>query len=100
MSSLFTIKSAWQTQPKLYETLAFAKSGDAILLIEDAVYSLQSKLSLASFLAKCGAADIDVFALEEDIQLRGVKSVYGEVAQIGYSGFVELVAKHERQIAW
>jgi len=100
MSTLFTIKDSWQSKPRLYENLAYAQSGDGILLIEDAVYSLQSKLSLASFLAKCQAGNIAVLALEDDANLRGVVSQYPAITQIDYSDFVERSLKHDRQVAW
>jgi sulfur relay protein TusB/DsrH len=84
----------------LYEQLAFASKGDAILLLEDGVLSLQSPLALASFIAKCKASGIEVFALEDDCRLRGVSNQYPQISLLNYSGFVALVVEHDKQVAW
>lgn len=100
MSTLFTFHSSWHDTTWLVEQLGFASSGDAILLIEDGVLALQSPITLASFLAKCRAQKILVFALADDVRLRGVESQYQDVKQIGYDEFVDLVTQHEKQVAW
>jgi len=84
----------------LFEQLGFAQKGDAILLIEDAVLALQSPITLASFVAKCHRVGIDVFALNDDLMLRGVENQYPEIALVNYPGFVELVANHSKHVAW
>ena len=100
MSTLFTIRKSRFDAPSLYEQLGFAKSGDSILLIEDGVLALQSPISLASFLAKCSINHISVFALSLDCELRGICNHYEQVALVDYEGFVNLVTKHEKQVAW
>lgn len=100
MSTLFTVTESLFNRPSLYEQLAFASNGDAVLLIQDAVLALQSPIALASFLAKCEFQGISVFALTEDCELRGIDSQYQAVSLIDYSGFVSLVMDHEKQVAW
>ncbi len=100
MSTVFTLNKSWFNRPALYEQLAFASAGDAIVLIEDAVLALQSPISLASFLAKCERASINVYSLQGDCALRGIQTQYDSIESIDYSGFVTLVTKHDKQVAW
>ena len=99
-STLFTLRQSWHQAPWLHERLAFASAGDSILLLADAVLALQSPLALASFVAKCTASDIQLFALQEDIDLRGIENKYPEINSIGYDEFVQLVVAHDKQLAW
>ena len=100
MATLFTLKDSWYQSPWLHERLAYATNGDAILLIEDAVLALNSNVSLASFLAKCSAQNISVYALQPDVQARGIENQYAEVAEVSHQGFVELVVQYQKQVAW
>jgi sulfur relay protein TusB/DsrH len=84
----------------LYEQLAFANSGDTILLRQDAVLALHSPVTLASFLAKCEVAEITIAALEEDCRHRGIVSKYPAISLITYSQFVDLVCQHNKQVSW
>ena len=78
----------------------YASKGDAILLIQDAVLALQSPISLASFVAKCLVNKIDVFALSDDCRLRGIDNQYENIRLVDYAGFIELAARHDKQVAW
>lgn len=100
MSTLFTVSKSWFDLPSLYEQIAYATEGDCILLIQDAVLAMQSPISLASFVAKAEAKNIQVFALEEDCRLRGIENRYDRVQCIDYAEFVGLVERHSKQIAW
>ena len=100
MSTLFTLSRSWHQTTGLFEQLAFAQKGDAILLIEDAVLAMQSPITLASFISKCANADVAVYALLDDLRLRGIDNKYCEINLIDYAGFVELVEEHSKQVAW
>jgi sulfur relay protein TusB/DsrH len=100
MSTLITINRSWHAEPWLYEKRFLASAGDAILLIEDAVLSLQSPLALASFLAKCRAEQVTVIALERDVLGRGVNNAYEDIDLICDAEFVAQVVKHDKQLAW
>lgn len=100
MSTLFTISASWHEHTWLYEQLAYASQGDAILLLEDAVFALQSPVVLASFVAKCQALDVDTYALLDDIQQRGIDVQYDSFKQVDYQGMVELLVKYNKQVAW
>jgi len=94
------INRSWHDSVWLFEQLAFALSGDAILLSEDAVLALQSPINLGSFTAKCDAMKIAIYALEDDCLLRGIDSQYDSIKMIDYSGYVKLVVQHTKQVAW
>ena len=98
--TLFTLMQSWHDSVAVYEQLAFARSGDTILLTQDAVLALQSQITLASFLAKCESLGVIVAALAEDCQLRGIKPYSSLVKMIDYAGFVDLVCKHDKQVSW
>jgi len=100
LTTLFTISRSWHNNHWVFEKIAFASSGDAILLLEDAVLSLQSPLTLASFMAKCSAGGVSVYVLDEDIRLRGIDYTGGEIERISYIGFVDLLIQHSKQVAW
>lgn len=100
MSTLFSINKSWHNNAWLFEQLLFATEGDAIVLLEDSVLALQSPVSLGSFLAKCASMKIKVCAQNEDCQLRGIQNQYNGINLITYAGLVELVVKHDKQVAW
>lgn len=100
MSTLFTISSSWHDSYWLYEKLAFAKAGDSILLLQDAVLAAHSSLSLSSFSAKSRSLGVSVYLLSDDLKLRGIDNKYSDIALIDYSGFVQLVSKLDKQVAW
>lgn len=100
MSTLFTLSRSWHQTTGLFEQLAFAQKGDAILLTEDAVLALQSPITLASFVSKCANAEVAVYALLDDLRLRGIDNKYPEISLINYSAFVDLVTQHTKQLAW
>lgn len=100
MSTVFTLSKAWHDAVWLFEQLAFASQGDAIILTQDAVLAAHSDISLASFIAKCQALNIQVFALQEDCQMRGIENKYAQLELLTYSGFVDLVCQHDKQVAW
>jgi tRNA 2-thiouridine synthesizing protein B len=92
-------KSHLQTHA-LHSCLRLAQSGQALLLIEDAVYAA-TKAGAAS--AGLGAAleHLKVYVLQPDVDARGMagKLVDG-VTAIDYAGFVDLVAEHPNNQSW
>lgn len=100
MSSLITFSQAWSQSNRLFEALGYAQSDDAILLTGDAVLAMQSPLSLASFVAKCQAQNIRLYALQTDLELRGIENQYPAIEIIDFSDYVKLVVQHSKQVAW
>ena len=99
-NTLFTLRQSWHQAPWIFERLCFARAGDSILLLEDAVLALQSPLALGSFLAKCDAQKVAVYALKDDCETRGVNNGYARIELVGYDRFVNLVVAHHRQVSW
>ena len=99
-TTLITLSVCWQESVWLFEQLGFASAGDAIVLIQDAVLALQSPVTLASFLAKCAAGNVSVFAMSEDCKLRGIDNQYSSVQLIEYHGYTELVTQYGKQLSW
>ena len=100
MKNLIVIKDSLRNSVWLYEALGYASEGDSILLVEDAVGALNNKLSLASFMAKCEAQTSTVYALIEDIQIRGIDVGYDSVTLIRADQLPDLVPMHQKQVAW
>lgn len=100
MSTLFTVNKSWYDTAWLYEQRVFASEGDVVLLMQDAVLGLNSRVALASFLAKCKAARIAVYAVRDDLKMRGIDNQYPQVELLDYEGFVELLIKANKQVAW
>lgn len=92
-------KSPFQSN-SLHTCLRMAQPGQALLLIEDAVYAASSgNASEAKMRAACGM--MKVYALQPDMDARGVtgKLIEG-ITLVDYSGFVDLVAENSTSNSW
>lgn len=101
MSTLHTVnKSPFATQA-LQSALAHCKDGDAILMIEDGVYGALTGTNLADAI-KAKAGSVKLYMLSGDANARGLEAgkLLSEVTGVGYDGFVDLVAEHDRTQAW
>lgn len=85
-----------KTQQAIHSVLLSVGSGDAILLIEDAVYLANPKHHLHAQLS-----GLSVFVLIADIQARGIQSLIDtQLHQVDYSVFVKLTAEHATSLTW
>ena len=100
MASLFTLSKSLHNAVWLYEAKAFASAGDAIVLVEDAVYDLQSNRLLNSFVAKSAVAQIQLYALADDMRTRGVISNKADVKALSLAEFTQLSLDCDKHIAW
>ena len=92
-------KSHTQTNA-LQSCLRLAKSGHALLLIEDAVYAATAAGAESAGLADA-LARLKVYALQPDIDARGMAGkLAGGISMIDYAGFVDLVAEHPNNQSW
>ena len=92
-------KSHLQTR-SLESCLRFAQEGDALLLIEDAVYAVTRSGAASAQLASA-MARLKVCALQPDIDARGMTgTVIDGVTSVDYGGFVDLVAEHTNSQSW
>jgi tRNA 2-thiouridine synthesizing protein B len=84
----------------LESCLRVAQSGNAVILIEDAVYAIARGSSAADKLQKA-AASLKLYALAPDIEARGLRErVIDGVTLVDYAGFVDLVANHPTNQSW
>ncbi len=101
MSSLHTVNKSPFDRPSLSSALGHARSGDAVLLIEDGVVGGRkgsaSADAIASALGSC-----KVYALSSDLSARGMTAddLVPGIETVDYAGFVDLAAAHERTVAW
>ncbi|MEJ1993525.1 MAG: sulfurtransferase complex subunit TusB [Maritimibacter sp.] len=101
MSTLHTVnKSPFATQA-LISCLNHAKPGDAVLMIEDGVYGGLSGTGLSDIVAEFGKA-VTLYVLSPDLAARGITAerLSDGIAEVDYTGFVDLVATHNRSQAW
>lgn len=92
-------KSPFQTRT-LESCLRMAQPGSAVLLIEDGVYAA-TQGSAAQESVKTACATLKIFALQPDMDARGVttKALDG-ITLIDYGGFVDLAAEYTTSHSW
>jgi tRNA 2-thiouridine synthesizing protein B len=92
-------KSPAQTTA-LASCLRLAQDGSALLLTEDAIYAATAAGAAASGIA-AAAKRLQVYVLQPDVAARGMagKLING-VREVGYDGFVDLVAEHHNNQSW
>ena len=85
----------------LESCLRLAKSGAAVLLIEDAVYAALENTE-KSDLIKSRTEDLDFYVLGTDLDARGLTelTMIDGVRRLDYSGFVDLVEEHDAVHSW
>jgi len=96
MPTLFVLSHAPYTDPAEGHKLAWARSGDTVLLIEDAVYGGGSHPTpLAAHLAEAAGRGVRCCVLSPDALARGVQPA---LPTVNYDGFVDLLEGHERAV--
>ncbi|UNK61715.1 sulfurtransferase complex subunit TusB [Buttiauxella ferragutiae] len=82
----------------LESMLRCVKQGDELLLIQDAVIVALSGTKALDLLL---AAPVSIYALQEDIEARGLTAqISTSIGKVSYTDFVRLTVKHEQQITW
>ncbi len=101
MSILHTVNKSPFERSNLDSCLNHATKGDAILLIEDAVYAAMKAGTFAARMTDA-AKQFKVCVLGPDLQARGVDpaGVIDGVAVVDYAGFVDLAAESNAVNAW
>ena len=98
---LHLINKSPMDRNSLDSCLRLAKSGSAVLLLEDGVYAALSKASSAKAVsARMG--DLTFFVLGPDVSARGLddKPLIDGITSVDYEGFVDLVVEHETAQSW
>lgn len=78
----------------LDDCLKYASKGTPILLYEDGVYGAMAGTSIEDKI-KGIMGDHDIYALKEDLAMRGVAKLIDGVKEVDYTGFVGLVEEHK-----
>jgi len=88
--------SPWQHD--ISAQLRLVKAGDDLLLLSDGVIAA---LEGCRYLDILRAAPISLYALNEDIEARGLTGqISSGVVRVSYNDFVRLTIKHTRQLTW
>jgi tRNA 2-thiouridine synthesizing protein B len=101
MSTLHTVNKSPFATGALQSCLDHASDGDAILLIEDAVYGATNGSSVAQAVASRSGA-VTLYVLGPDLAARGldVARLIEGIGAVDYAGFVDLAAGHNLTHAW
>ncbi len=100
MSILHTVNKSPFEKQALGSCVAHASDGDAILMIEDAVYGAIAGTAAASQLED--NKKISIYALGPDLNARGLgeaKLVAG-LTIVDYNGFVDLAVEYDKTQSW
>lgn len=90
---LFTVNKSPFTIKNFESVLGYVTDKTPILLYEDGVYAASVGSSVEESVKKV-LQETQVYALGPDLSARGIEKTIDGVRVIDYSGFVELVEKH------
>jgi len=97
---LHIVNKSHRQTTSLETCLRLAQDGHALLLIEDGVYAA-TKAGAASAGIAAAARRLKVYALQPDLEARGVAGALAEgITPVDYGGFVDLVAEHTNNQSW
>ena len=101
MSTLHTVNKSPFERGSMATALGHALRGDAVLMIEDGVLGAHKGGIFAGTIAE-SRGRCEIYALGPDLAARGMKSedLAEGVKVVGYDGFVDLAASHDRVCAW
>jgi tRNA 2-thiouridine synthesizing protein B len=91
---LYMVNKSPQSTNSLSSLLRIAPGGAPVLLYEDGVYAALPNANSAP-MVKEAMAGHPLYALDADLEARGISSVIDGIQIIGYDGFVELVEQHD-----
>jgi len=90
---LFTVNKSPLMFGNLQSLLRVAPAGAPLLLYEDGVYAA-AKGAASEPLALQALAGHPVYALQADVEARGLQTLVDGIQVIDYQGFVRLVEQH------
>ncbi len=90
---LYTVNKSPLMFGNLKSVLRIAPGGEPILLYEDGVYAA-ARGTTSENLIQQALNQHPVYALQADLQARGLTSLVDGIQVIDYEGFVELVEQH------
>ena len=90
---LYMVNKSPLTTTNLETCLAIAPEGEPILLYEDGVYATMDGGRLSTEI-KEALEQHPIYALEADLEARGIQRIIEGIQVIDYDGFVGLVEEH------
>ena len=90
---LYTINKSPLMFGNLKSVLGIASADDPILLYEDGVYAA-ARGTASEELVRQALEDHPVYALDADLEARGLVALIDGIQVVDYDGFVELVEQH------
>ena len=101
MSILHTVSRSTYQNGALLSCLRVAQTDCAVLLMEDGVYAALSAGHSSALLVDA-AQQIQFYALEADLQARGItgSEILERVQVVDYRGFVALACEFDKVLAW
>lgn len=91
---LYIVNKSPLSANNLESLLRIAPTGAPILLYEDGVYAAMPGARSAD-MVKDALKDHPIYALDADLEARGIREVIEGIEITGYDGFVELVEQHD-----
>lgn len=97
---LHTVNKSPFEKGSLESCLNHAKSGSAVLLIEDGVYAAMKGTAVSDMVNKA-MGNITFYALTPDLKARGIADkVMDGIKLVDYAGFVDLVVENDKVQSW
>jgi len=94
-TALHTLNASSREHPALlHRLLRMTSPGDAVLLIENGVYTLTDKAAVQAM----ASAGLALYALQADVLARGLDAK--NIAVVDDCGFVELACTHGKVVSW
>jgi tRNA 2-thiouridine synthesizing protein B len=90
---LYTVNKAPLSSDSLRTCLTAAAPGDPVLLYEDGVYAALAGTEAAPWV-QAGLAQRPIYALQADLEARGLTRLLDGIQVVDYTGFVALVEAH------
>jgi tRNA 2-thiouridine synthesizing protein B len=91
---LYTVNKSPLSANSLSSVLRIAQTGSPVLLYEDGVYAAMPGARSAPVVTTA-LAEHPIYALDADLEARGIDKVLDGIRVIGFDGFVELVEQHD-----
>lgn len=99
MTALHIVNRSPTRSDALQSCLRILAPGDALLLIEDAVYAAPDTAHNRALLESCPDS-VPCHALRADLEARGLQALLPAIRTVDDGGFVELVCAHTQTISW
>jgi len=99
MSTLHTVNKPLSRSPVLETCLRLLKSGDALLLLEDAVYAARVNAAENSLWQNLPDG-VSLYVLAPDLTARGISNLREEFITVDDAGFVQLCCDCDKTASW